>query len=86
MAKDLLEYSECRTFGHAWYSYESERDKIGYQVKLRCERCTTVRYDTINLRGGLQTRQYVYPDGYKQSEKMSRDEWRVQFLRKLFKK
>jgi hypothetical protein len=61
-------YVKCRSWGHAWSSFiptlEQRREMWGDVYALRCERCHTERFDTINSLGQLDGRRYVYPYGY----------------------
>lgn len=80
-SKHRLEFDQCRTFGHAWYEVDGEYAPLfGYLFSLRCERCGTTRNDIINERGELGSRNYRHPDGYKESEKLTRAEYRVRLI------
>jgi hypothetical protein len=73
-----LSHVQCRTFGHAWYETDADkRSQIGWYLWLRCERCETVRMDTVDRHGNLSARSYRHPTGYKWSEKVTRSELRV---------
>lgn len=78
------EFVVCRTFGHAWDSIPvTEPDPDGPQFWLRCERCTTLRKDTIDQRyGSLIRRKYDYPDDYKIESEYTptRDDFRLKLL------
>jgi hypothetical protein len=75
------EYVRCRTFGHAWDEF-APIDRIPtvfkYALHLRCTRCTTERHDGLNVRGGVEQREYKYPEGYALAEKMTRAQFRVE--------
>lgn len=61
-------FEKCRLLGHAWDEivpadlplYINRR----VAVYWRCERCATVRRETYNRMGDIDTRKYIYPDGY----------------------
>lgn len=57
----------CRTLGHAWFVIPADSPSGGGDpFWMRCERCLTERHDTVSYSSGaLITRQYVYPDGYR---------------------
>ena len=83
-------YIACRTLGHAWDSipvplHESRAHGGGLVLMwLRCTRCTTERHDLVlPFNGHVEARSYVYPDAYHRTrdDVMSRDEWRLSFLR-----
>lgn len=80
-------YVECRTFGHAWYQHEGNVQNGVTPVLLRCERCTTVRYDEYGSNtGDLVSRSYQYPDGYKNAtatKGKTKSDWRLSFLLKV---
>lgn len=81
----MTDFTPCRTLGHAWDEVPSTwRPDNGLAViTLRCTRCTTTREDVISrLSGGLYGRYYTYPEGYKDAEKMNKDAWRKQYLKK----
>jgi hypothetical protein len=66
-------YFRCRTYGHAWFEYDSSgwSPTMGVPVTLRCERCGSERRDQISrVSGELITRTYNYAPGYQ----FSRDE------------
>lgn len=81
MPKTADDYIECHAIGHAWYVIEDQP-----LIKLlRCNRCAMKRLDQINLRGGLQNRQYEPPPGYadEQTPRRTKDEWRVLYFNTL---
>lgn len=63
-----VQYAECKTLGHAWDEY-NPRDGGGgatrWRLTLRCSRCSTTRHDDLDARGEVVSRQYAYPDGYR---------------------
>lgn len=74
-------HDQCRTFGHAWYEVDGDYQPLfGYLFALRCERCGTTRNDVIDIHGELGTRNYRHPEGYKESEKITRAEYRVRLI------
>lgn len=74
-------HDRCRTFGHAWFETDADSTpSFGYYLWLQCERCDTIRMDTINIHGELGARSYRYPDGYKESEKITRADYRLRVL------
>ena len=77
-------YVDCRVFGHAWEATEADRNPaIGWYMKLRCTRCGTVRSDIVNRYGGVESRHYTYPEFYKDTDKWTRSDWRLQYIRRL---
>lgn len=76
------EYLRCRTWGHAWEEFipRDVRVKWGELWPLRCIRCGTERFDTINALGHLGARRYVHPEDYAlaKDETPTRDGFRVQ--------
>lgn len=79
-------YLRCRSFGHAWDDRSGTTNwkamyLFGAQVTLRCIRCNTRRRDIWSTASGqLISRQYEYPDGYKDGATMGRSEWRKAYL------
>jgi hypothetical protein len=74
-------HDRCRTFGHAWFEVDADkRSSFGYYLWLRCERCDAVRMDTIDVHGELGARSYRYPEGYKESEKIAKSDYRLRTL------
>ena len=62
-----VDYTRCRTIGHAWFEADTEWDTSfpGTQMTLRCERCMTERREVWSrTTGDLVYRHYNYPDGY----------------------
>lgn len=57
----------CRTYGHAWFEYDSStwHATLGVPVTLRCERCGSERRDQVSrVTGDLVARSYSYAPGY----------------------
>jgi hypothetical protein len=60
-------FVKCRIYRHAWdefYPIDMERPWYGWRLSLRCMRCQTERHDTMDFKGQLMGRFYLYPDGY----------------------
>lgn len=78
------EYVRCRTLGHAWDDIPVTRPpEFGAAIDLRCIHCYTVRRDIVSRYSGrLISRQYTYPDEYKDSgdDRPGRNDYRVQWL------
>lgn len=62
-----IDYLKCRSWGHEWEDFRplQKRSGWGELLSLRCVRCGTERFDTIDSNGDISKRQYVYPEGYK---------------------
>jgi hypothetical protein len=80
-------FAGCRVLGHAWFETPddagwSSRRVWNHRMVLRCDRCGTARYDGIDARGDVGSRQYAYPDGYQyaRGEAPSRSELRLAML------
>lgn len=82
-------FVKCRNrggWGHQWDSFQPlqrNRGWGGVTISLRCERCTTERYDTIDAQGALVSRQYVYPEGYKLTGGVTTEDVRREVIRRL---
>jgi hypothetical protein len=73
-----LNYVRCRTIGHAWYEIDADKPSpIGWYLWLKCERCDSIRMDTVDVFGKLTARSYRHPDGYRDAAKMTRSQYRV---------
>jgi hypothetical protein len=56
----------CRAIGHAWYETEATVSPLfGVYFWLRCESCGMIRKDILDRFGGLLSRSYDAPDGYR---------------------
>lgn len=57
---------QCRELGHAWRAHTASWNASArvYDRSLRCQRCATLRVETLSKRGEILTRHYEYPDGY----------------------
>lgn len=85
VTETTYDYEACRTLGHAWVAVTPMRSEHGWQLNLRCSRCTMERSDVITSTGFLFGRRYVRPATYKHA-KQDRSEWRHQFLNTLLRK
>jgi len=84
MKRRNLTHDICRTIGHAWFEIDStSKTDFGWYFWVACERCNTQRRDTINLRGDLNSRRYVYADNYANSGKLTKAEYRAIIMQKL---
>lgn len=85
MGRKPYEYTECRTVGHAWTSIEMEKSpSFGMAIDFFCTRCTTHRRDVISQHTGeLLSRYYRHPEEYKFEGKMTRQEWRKMYVRRI---
>lgn len=63
---DRYQYSDCRLLGHLWHVVPSDwTPEFGVPMTVRCERCNIERRDSVNRHtGDIESRRYVYPDGY----------------------
>lgn len=65
-----IQYRLCRMFrSHAWEDFTPRRGSYrpprwGTTFHFRCTRCPVERHDTIDARGELAARRYVYPEDY----------------------
>lgn len=57
------DFLRCRVIKHSWDTVTDTASTAS--LDLLCVRCTTERHDWINGLGALETRNYIYPDGYK---------------------
>jgi hypothetical protein len=81
-----VSFVDCHIFGHAWEAVNTDRNiGLGWLMQCRCIRCGTERNDVIDQYGTVVKggRRYNYADGYRDPDKWSRSEWRMQFLRRL---
>ena len=80
-------YATCHApFGHDWQEEESTRAPQGggFYLRMRCTKCSTVFKQIVNLDGSLYSgRQYNYPKDYKDPNKWSRSDWRLNYILKL---
>jgi hypothetical protein len=84
MKRRNLIHDICRTIGHAWFEIDTTtKSQVGWMFWLQCERCGTQRRDTINLRGDLNSRNYVYAENYANSGKLTKQEYRAIVMQKL---
>jgi hypothetical protein len=78
-----VDYTRCRTIGHAWFDADSEwKTDLGVPMTLRCERCNMERREVWSRTGRLMYRTYVRPKGYlyERGECPSKDEFRVAMI------
>lgn len=79
-------HAQCRApFGHAWSENGSEYESgVGFVLRLICLKCGTTCKQPVSYDGTLRgDRKYKYADGYKDENKWSRSEWRVNYLLRL---
>lgn len=59
-------YLQCRELGHNWRPHTARwsSEFEGFERRLRCTRCRTVREQVLSAHGAVVTNQYLYPDGY----------------------
>jgi hypothetical protein len=59
-------FTDCRLLGHLWHVVPSDwTPEYGHPMTTRCERCNIERRDSVNRNSGeVESRRYVYPDGY----------------------
>jgi len=60
------DYMECRDYGHPWRPYSARFiPKLReYEQTLRCDRCGTERFRTLNAHGHIMGTSYAYAEGY----------------------
>lgn len=60
------EWLFCRTYQHNWKPWSAHwSDHEGcYDVKIRCNRCTTKRVQKMSDKGTVLSSHYEYPEGY----------------------
>lgn len=79
------QYTECKTYGHAWDEFNPLVDFWGGlrgwagRICLRCTRCHTLRVDWTDYLGELADRKYYWPLDYKnkKDEKPTRAQLRL---------
>lgn len=77
------DYITCRTYGHAWFEYDSNWTPLfGTPITLRCERCESERRDTIDSLGRVAGRRYLHPENfaYAKGERPSRADMRLALI------
>lgn len=81
------DFLACRTLRHAWdvIGAGDRRPVFGTLVCLRCVRCGTLRYDRYSRLTGerLESPSYVWPDGYRDSERHNSAWWRAAWAEKV---
>lgn len=87
---DARAFQACRTLGHSWdeplpNTADDPRPPTGtVLVKLRCLRCTMLRYDYVAASTfAVVGRSYRPPLGYRHVGHYSRSDWRGAYLRGL---
>lgn len=75
---DHILFCNNRSFGHQWDRFQPLRLRrgIGTLVPLRCNRCTTERWDTFDSTGALVHRSYDHCDGYT-LKNLAVDQWDI---------
>lgn len=60
----------CRDFGHVWRSLTARYDEDHHSFirAQRCQRCKTLRTQSIGSDGTMDKTQYAYQDGYRTPE------------------
>jgi hypothetical protein len=56
----LPRFAACRDIGHEWDYFEWK----GFKRTLHCYNCIAIRIDTMDARGRIVGRRYIYPSGY----------------------
>lgn len=54
----------CRDYGHAWTPYSAYRIPGGFNRRMRCRDCGSVREQVLDRTGDVLKGHYVYADGY----------------------
>ena len=78
----------CRELGHNWRPLTvSRHESGGYDRRLRCPSCRTVRVQILTTRGHVMSNRYVYPDGYLAkgagAQQANRDAFRVEAIERF---
>jgi hypothetical protein len=81
-------FIRCRSYNHSWdefFPIDLEEPWYGWRLSLRCIRCSTERHDTIDFKGQVMSRRYIYPEGYQQKgeDKMDRTVFREELFSRL---
>jgi hypothetical protein len=80
MRKNVITYTECKTFGHSWgKAPASTPTNVTYGVVLRCSRCAALRHDSFDDYFDVK-RHYEYPKDYSQGIKLSKQELREAYM------
>lgn len=60
------EHLQCRDVGHHWRPWDAYRlpRGRGYDQRMRCGCCATVRHRVLDRTGDVIRQSYRYPDGY----------------------
>lgn len=79
--------STCSMANHHWQIVGRSRNVAGtIRIEWHCPNCDKRREWAYSIRGGVISRRYMNPPGYKppaKGEALSRDEWREIYLRNL---
>ena len=70
---------ECKgPLRHAWFEIDADAKPLfGFYMWFKCERCGTIRMDTVDTHGNLGARSYRHPEGWKEVERESMNEMRL---------
>lgn len=60
----VMAYLLCRELGHNWRPWTAYPANGGYERALRCDRCSTERWETLTSTGAKVKGHYSYPEGY----------------------
>ena len=82
------DFLACRTYSHAWDRFSPigmDAPHYGWRLSLRCLRCTSERHDVISYRTGVvETRRYIYAEGYEMQGVGEDKPTKEQFREELF--
>lgn len=54
----------CRDYGHAWTPYDAYRIPGGFNRRMRCRDCGTLREQLLDRSGDVLKGHYSYAEGY----------------------
>lgn len=84
---DKRQHQECHApFNHDWQEEESDINPRGggFYLRMRCTKCSTVFKQQLNPDGSIYSgRSYTYQPDYKDPNKWSRSDWRLNYLLRL---
>lgn len=90
LSETSTEHLKCYRYGgwgHQWEEFQPLEKRRGYgtHLALRCTRCSTERHDWIDRSGALNSRSYVYPEGYgaRGEKRPDTNEVRLEILRRI---
>lgn len=76
----------CRTLGHSWKPFSQKgmtTVDYGWRFSVRCSSCRTKRHQIIHYGTGIVSKiEYIYPKGYRLTEKASRVEMRLEYAKR----